>query len=121
MSSELTIALQEANREIGALVTKLSENPVHTQNPVLRPGEIRSLHSQLTRVGKQLNLFSCGLAEDDASEAAIREYVGNLEALRGLLGKMQQVLTSRRERIRKELAHMHAAGAWMQTYRNVSF
>jgi len=118
MPSKLTLALAEANREIAGMVTRLSEN--RARNPGLRPGEMRALHRELARVGKQLSSPSLRRPQDAGLEAAIREYVGNLEALRGALGKIQEALTHRRERVKKEFAHMHSARAWMQTYRNIS-
>jgi hypothetical protein len=58
MQSELIVALQEANRAIRGLVSRLSENSVEPDKAVLAPGELRALAEKLAQLAKRLGCAS---------------------------------------------------------------
>jgi DNA repair exonuclease SbcCD ATPase subunit len=117
MPSELIAALQEANREIRWLVTKLSENSVEANNAGLAPGELQALSQKLAQVAKLLGRVSSAQPKQEALQAVISEYAGNLETLKGVLGKVQDALGRQRDRLKKDFEHLKSARAWVETYR----
>jgi chromosome segregation ATPase len=117
MPSELIVALQEANREIRGLVTKLSENSVEANNAGLAPGELQALSQKLAQVAKLLGRVSSAQPKQEALQAVISEYAGNLETLKRVLGKVQDALGRQRDRLKKDFEHLSSARAWVETYR----
>jgi chromosome segregation ATPase len=117
MQSELIVALQEANREIRGLVSKLSENSVEENQAVLSPGELKVLARRLAHVAKLLGRVSPAQPGQEALRATISEYAGNLERLKGVLGKVQDSLGKQRDRLKKDFEHLNSARAWVETFR----
>ncbi len=117
MPSELVVALQEANREIRGLMTTLSENSVEANNVALPPGELQALSRKLSRVAKLLGRVSPAPPEQEALQAAISEYTGNLETLKGVLGRVQDSLGKRRDQFKKDFEQLNSARAWLETFR----
>jgi chromosome segregation ATPase len=117
MQSELIVALEEANREIRGLVSKLSQNSVEANRAVLSPGELKSLAEKLAQVAKLLELVSPALRKEEALQAVINEYADNLEKLKGVLGKVQDSLGKQRDRLRKEFERLNSTRAWAETFR----
>ena len=117
MHSELIVAMREASREIGELVTKLSENSVEGSHAALPPGELQALCRKLAQVAKRLDLVSPSQPKDQALQAAINDYVDNLETLRGLLITVQDTLGKRRDRLKKDFERLNSARAWAESFR----
>jgi chromosome segregation ATPase len=117
MQSELIVALEEANREIRGLVSKLSENSMEADNAVLSPGELKALAEKLAKVAKLLERVSPAQPKEEALQAVLSEYVDNLEKLKGVLGKVQDSLGKQRDRLKKDFEHLNSARAWVETFR----
>jgi chromosome segregation ATPase len=117
MQSELIVALEEANREIRGLVSKLSENSVEANHAVLPPGEFKALGEKLAQVAKLLELVSPTQPKEEALQAVLSEYADNLEKLKGVLGKVQDSLGKKRDRLRKDFERLNSARAWVETFR----
>jgi DNA repair exonuclease SbcCD ATPase subunit len=117
MQSELIVTLQEANREIRGLVSKLSENSVEANNAALSPGELQALSRKLAQVAKRLDLVSPAQPKQEALQAVISEYVDNLEKLKAVLGRVQNSLGKQRDRLKKDFEHLNSARAWAETFR----
>lgn len=117
MPSELVVALQEANREIRGLVTRLSEGSAEANNVPLPPGELQALSRKLSRVAKLLGRVSPAQPEQEALQAAISEYTGNLETLKGVLGRVQDSLGKQRDQFKKDFEQLNSARAWLETFR----
>jgi ABC-type hemin transport system substrate-binding protein len=109
--------LEEANREIRGLVSKLTENSVEPNHAVLPPGELKALAEKLAQVAKLLELASSAQPKEEALQAALSEYANNLEKLKGLLGKVQDLLGKKRDRLRKDFERLNSARAWVETFR----
>jgi DNA repair ATPase RecN len=117
MQSELIVALEQANRAIQGLVSKLSENSVQSDNVVLSPGELKALAEKLAKVAKLLELFCPAQPKEEALQAMLSEYVDNLEILKGALGKVQDSLGKRRDRLKKAFERLNSVRAWVETFR----
>jgi chromosome segregation ATPase len=117
MQSELIVALQEANREIRGLVSRLSENSVEADKAVLSPGELKALAEKLAKVAKLRELVSSAQPKEEAVQAVLSEYVDNLETLKGVLGKVQDSLGKQRDQLKKDFEHLNSARAWVETFR----
>lgn len=117
MQPKLIVFLGEVNREIRGLVSKLSENSVEGNKAVLSPGQLKALAGKLAQVAKLLDLVSPAQPKEDALQAAISEYVDNLEKLKGVLGKVQDSLGKQRDRLKKDFEHLNSARAWVETFR----
>lgn len=117
MQSELIVALQEANREIRGLVSKLSDNSVEANYAVLSPGELKALAQKLAHVAKLLDHVPPAQPNQEALQAAASEYAGNLETLKGVLGKIQDSLGKHCDRLKKDFEHLNSARAWVETFR----
>lgn len=117
MQSELIVALQEANREIRGLVSRLSENSAQADNAVPSPGELKVLTEKLAKVAKLLELVSPAQPKEQALQALLSEYVDNLKTLKGVLGKVQDSLGKQRDQLKKDFEHLNSARAWVETFR----
>jgi chromosome segregation ATPase len=117
MQSELIVALQEANREISGLLSKLSENSVEANPAVLSPGELKALSEKLAPVAKLLDHVSPAQPKPEPLQAAISEYVRNLEKLKNVLEKVQDSLGKQRERLKQDFEHLNSTRAWVETFR----
>ena len=117
MQSELIVVLEEANRAIRGLVSRLSENSVEANHAVLSPGELKALSQKLAQVAKLLGLASLAQSKDEALPPAIDEYAANLETLKRVAGKAQDSLGKKRDQLKKNLEHLNSARAWVETYR----
>jgi DNA repair exonuclease SbcCD ATPase subunit len=117
MPSELIVALQEANREIRVLVSKLSENSAGASNAALASGELEALSRKLARAGQLLGRVSPAQPEREAQQAALSEYAGNLETLKGVLGKFQESLGRQLDRLKKDFEQLNSARAWVKAFR----
>jgi len=117
MPSDLIIAMEEASREIRKLIAKVSATHVETNNAALPPGELQVLSRRLAQVAQQLACVSPAQPREEAFQAAISAYVVNLEALKRVLGKVQDSLGKKRDRLKKDLEHMNSARAWAEAYR----
>jgi len=120
MQSELIATLQEANREIRGLISKLSGKKGEAYNVALVPGELQALSRKLARIAKQLGRVPPTQPKDEALQAAISEYAENLETLKRVLGGAQDALGKRRDQLKRDLDHMHSARAWMEAYRSTN-
>lgn len=117
MQSEVIDLLGEANREIKALVSKLSRNKLETDNAAIPPGELQALSRKLAQVATMLGEVSPCQREEVTLKAAIDQYVANLETLKTGLGKVQDSLGKQRDRIKKDFKQLNSARAWVETYR----
>lgn len=117
MRSALIVALQEGNQEIRRLVSKLSENSLEANNPAPLPSELQALARKLARVANQLGRVFPAQTNEEALQAAISEYVANLERLKRVLGKVQDSLGKRRDQLKKQFEHMNSARAWVEAFR----
>ena len=120
MQSELICAVREVSEDIRGVVSKLSGRSGEAGNAVLRPGELQALTRKLARVPEQLGRVSPGQPEDTALRAALSEYATNLETLKTVLAKLQDLLVKRRDRLKKDLENTNLARAWVRTLRDVS-
>jgi DNA repair exonuclease SbcCD ATPase subunit len=109
--------MQEANREIGRLVSKLSENSAEASHAGLSTGELNALSQKLARVAKLLDRVSTTQSKEQELQAVLGEYVDNLEKLKGVLGRATDSLEKHRDRLKKNLEHLNLARAWVQTFR----
>ena len=109
--------MQEANREIRGLVSRLSENSVEADKAVLSPGELKALAEKLAKVAKLRELVSSAQPKEEAVQAVLSEYVDNLETLKGVLGKVQDSLGKQRDQLKKDFEHLNSARAWVETFR----
>ena len=119
--SELIVFLREANREIGGIVSGLSDKKVGTQIAVPSFNELQALARKLGRGAKVLHAISPAQSKDEAIPALISEYVCNLEKLKGVLSEVQRSLEERRARLMKDLEHMSSAQAWVEAMRSTSY
>ncbi len=117
MPSDLIAAIQEVNRNITGLVSKLSQNSFQANSSGLPPGELKSLDQKIAQVPKLLGQFSPAQTDREVLRDELHQYVENLEALRTVLRKVGEVLGKRRDRIKKKFNHLSSARAWMETYR----
>jgi chromosome segregation ATPase len=117
MQSELIVALEEANREITGLVSKLSEKSVEANHAVLPPGELKALTRKLARVAELLGCVSPAQPKEEALQAVLSEYADKLARLKGVLGKVQDSLGKKRDRLKKDFEHLNSARAWVETFR----
>jgi Lon protease-like protein len=117
MPSELIVAVEDANREIRRLLANVSATGVETHNAVLPPDELRALSRKLARVAQRLCSFPPSQPKEEPSQAAIGEYVGNLETLKRVLERVQDSLAKKRDRLKKEFEHINSARAWAEAYR----
>jgi len=117
MPSELIVAVEEANREIRRLVAKLSSSDVEAHKAVLLPVELQALARKLGRVAQQLGRDSPAHQKEEALQAAIGAYVGNLETLKRILERVQDSLGKKRDRLKKDFDHISSARAWVEAYR----
>jgi len=120
MQSELIVALEETNREIKGLVSKLSQNNVEANSAALSPGDLHVLSRKLSRVAERLGCVAPGQTKEEALQAAISEYVGNLETLKRVLAKVQDALGKQRDRLKKDFEHMNSARAWVEAFRTTN-
>jgi hypothetical protein len=116
MQSELIVVLEQANRAIRGLVFKLSGNSEQAGNAVLIPGELKALTEKLAQVAKLLELASPAQSREEALQAVLSEYVDNLGMLKGALGKAQDSLGRRRDRLKKAFEHLNSVRAWVETF-----
>lgn len=120
MPSELIVAVEEASREIRRLVAKLSASNVEAHNAVLLPAELQALSRKLGRVAQQLARVSPALQKEEALQAAISAYVGNLETLKRILERVQDSLGKKRDQLKKDFDHISSARAWVEVYRSTN-
>jgi len=120
MQSELIATLQEANREIRGLVSKLSGKKGEVYKPALLLSELQALSRKLARIAKQLARLSPTHPKEEALQAALSEYAGNLEALKRALGGVQDALGKRRDQLWRDLDHMNSARAWVEALRSTN-
>jgi predicted nucleic acid-binding Zn-ribbon protein len=118
MQSELIATLQEANREIRGLVSKLSGKKGEACNAALLPGELQALSRKLARIAKQLSHVPPTQPKEEALQAAISEYAGNLETLKAALEGVQDALGKRRDQLKRDLDHMNSTRAWVKAFRS---
>jgi len=119
MPSELSIVVQEANRQIRRLLAGLSAPGVEAQDAVLAPGELQALSRTLERVAQRLRSSPPSQPPEEPSEAAIREYAGNLKTLKRVLETVQGSLARKRDRLKKDFEHLHSARAWSVAYHTI--
>ena len=120
MQSELIATLQEANREIRGLISKLSGKKSKAYNAALLPGELQALSRKLARIARQLAGVPPTRPKEEALQAAISEYAGNLQELERALGGVQDALGKRRDQLKRDLDHMNSARAWMEAFRSTN-
>ena len=120
MQSELIATLQDANREIRGLISKLSGKKSEAYNAALLPGELQALSRKLARVARQLARVPPTQPKEEALQAAITEYAGNLEELKSALEGAQDVLGKRRDQLKRDLDHMNSARAWVEAFRSTN-
>jgi len=117
MQSELIVALEQANRAIQGLVSKLSENSGQSDNAVLSPGELKALAEKLAKVAKLLEFVCPAQPGEEALQAVLSKYVDNLEMLKGALGKVQDSLGKRRDGLKEAFERLNSVRAWVETFR----
>jgi uncharacterized coiled-coil DUF342 family protein len=117
MPHELSVFLGEVNQEIRALLSQLSQNSGEGNKAVLSPGELKTLAKRLAQVAKLIDGASPTKAKEEALQAAISEYVENLEKLKGVLSKIQESLGEQRNRLKKDFEHANSARAWVDAFR----
>jgi chromosome segregation ATPase len=117
MPSKPIIILEQASRDIKALVSKLSEHKLETYNAAIPPGELQVLTRKLARVARTLDRVSSSQREEPGLQAAIDEYVDNLKELKRALGSVQDSLSKRRDQLKKDLRHLSSTRAWVETFR----
>lgn len=117
METELIITLQEANQEIQGWVSKLSRKNGDPNYAALPPGELRALNGKLASVARRLVNLSPGQPKPEALQRALGEYLASLESLKAVLGKVEEVLSKHRDRLKKDLAQTNSARAWVEAYR----
>jgi len=117
MQSQFVAVLGEANRAISALVSRLCGNSAGAEAVDLSTRELKALSQKLTQVAKLLGQASPAPSEEPTLQAALREYVDNLQKLRAVLGTAMDSLGKRRDRVRKNLEHLNSARAWAETFR----
>jgi DNA repair exonuclease SbcCD ATPase subunit len=117
MQPKLIVFLEELNREIGGLVSKLSENSLEGDTAVVAPGKLKVLAEELAQVAKLLDQVPPAQPKQEGLQAVINEYTGNLETLKGLLTKVQDSLSKRRDRLTKDLQQLNSARGWVETFR----
>jgi DNA repair exonuclease SbcCD ATPase subunit len=120
MQPKLIVFLEEINREIGGLVSKLSEDRLEGNTAVVAPGELKVLAEKLAQVAKLLDQVPPAQPKQEGLQAVINEYTGNLETLKGLLTKVQDSLSKRRDRLKKDLQQLKSARGWVETFRATS-
>jgi chromosome segregation ATPase len=117
MQSELTALLEEANRAIRGLVSRRSENSGQAGPITLSSSELKALSQKLAQVAKLLPQVSPTQPKEQTLQAVLSEYVDNLEKLKGVLGGAMDSLGKQRERLKKNLAHLNSARAWVAAFR----
>lgn len=120
MPSELISEFQEASQEISRLVCRLSEKKGEAINAALLTGELQALSRKLARIAKQLARVGPNQRKEEALQAAINEYAGNLETLRSALGEVQDSLGKRRDQLKRDLDRMNSARAWVDAFRSTN-
>jgi chromosome segregation ATPase len=116
MQSDLLVALEEANRAVKGLLSKLSVNSEEANHAVVSPGELKALAEKLAQVAKLLALVSPAQPNQEALQAAISGYADNLQMLKSVLGKLQDSLGKQRDRLRKDFERLNSARAWLKTF-----
>jgi hypothetical protein len=117
MQPKLITFLEGVNQEIRGMVCKLSEKRGEVDSAVACPGELKALAGKLAQVPKWLDRLSPAQRGEEALQAAIGEYLQNLETLKGLLINLQESLGKRRDRLKKDFEHLNAARGWVETFR----
>ena len=117
MQPKLIEFLGGVNREIRALVSKLSQNSVEGNKAVPSLGELKALAEKLAHVAKLLDHAPPAQPKEDALQAVLSEYVDNLEKLKDVLEKVQDSLGEQRDRLKKDFEHLNSARAWVKTFR----
>jgi chromosome segregation ATPase len=120
MQSELIAAMEEANRAIRGLVSRLSENSTEADQASFSSSELKTLPQKLAQVAKLLDRVSPTQSKERELQAVLSEYVNNLEKLKGVLGRAMESLGKHRNRLRKNLEHLNSARAWAETFRATS-
>jgi hypothetical protein len=117
MQCELVAVLGEANRAISALVSRLCDNSAGAERINLSTSELKALARKLAQVAKLLGRVPSTPPGEPALQAVLREYVDNLQRLKGVLGTAMDSLGKRRDQIRRNLEHLSSARAWAETFR----
>jgi DNA repair ATPase RecN len=109
--------MEEANRAIRGLVSRLSENSAEADQVTLSSGELKALSQKLAQVAKLLELVSPTQPKQEALQAVLSEYVDNLEKLKGVLGRAMDSLGKHRDRLKKNLERLNSTQAWVEAFR----
>jgi len=117
MPSELIVVVEDANREIRRLLADLYAADFVTHNAVLVPDVLQALSRKLECVAQRLASFPPSRPREEPSQAALGEYVGNLETLRRVLEKVQDSLARKRARLKRDFERINSARAWAEAYR----
>jgi hypothetical protein len=117
MQSELIAGLEEANRAIRGLVSRLTEKSAEADPAALSSRELIALSQKLAQVAKLLEQVSPTQSKEYPLPAVLSEYVDNLEKLKGVLGEAMHALEKHRDRLKKNLEHLNSARAWVETFR----
>jgi hypothetical protein len=120
MQSELISALQKVNQEIGRTLSRLSEKDVASIYTALPPGELQDLNGKLARIAACLGRLSPGQPKEPELQSALGEYLANLESLKTVLVRVQDTLAMQRDQLKKDLAHMNSARAWVEAFQSTS-
>jgi chromosome segregation ATPase len=120
MQSQLIAEIEEANRAIRGLVSRLSENSAAGGPATLSPSELKALSQKLAQVVKLLDQVSSTQPKEDALQAVLSEYVDNLEQLKDVLAKTMDSLGNYRDRLKKNLERLNSAQAWVEAFRTTN-
>jgi len=120
MQSELISDLQKANQEIRSTVGQLSATDVASIYAALLPGELQALNGKLMHIAARLGQLPPGQPKVAALQSALGEYLSNLESLRGVLVRVQDLLAKQRDQLKNDLAHLNSTRAWVEAFRTTS-
>jgi chromosome segregation ATPase len=109
--------MEEANRAIRGLLSRLSESSAEADSATLSSSELKALSRKLAQVAKLLVRVPPAQSKEQALQAVLSEYVDNLEKLKGVLGGAMDSLGKHRDRLKKNLEHLNSARAWVETFR----
>jgi predicted nucleic acid-binding Zn-ribbon protein len=116
MQSEVIRLLGETNREIKALISKLSRTQ-SADSTAISQGQLRALSRKLAQVARRLGGVSPSEREEVTLKAAIDQYIDNLKTLKTVLENVQDSLGKQRDRLKKDFGHLNSARAWAETFR----
>jgi chromosome segregation ATPase len=111
--------MEEANRAIKGLVSRLSGNTAEADQATLLSNEMKALSQKLAHIAKLLEQVSPAQPKEHASQVLLNEYVDNLTKLKAVLERAKDALAKRRDQLRKDLEHLNSTKAWVETFRTI--